>query len=75
MRFFKRPPVPEVQVHVDPSASSADLDRAVKAKQDAERQAMAAQAAVAGLTRSRIRNGFAPAIEAGVLRKHLGGAT
>jgi len=76
-RKFLRPPLPpivqESRESLDPEATAADQVRVHVAVQEAEAQAVAVEEAVSKLTRSRIRNGFAPAIEANY-RRHLGGA-
>lgn len=74
-KLFPQPPIPPIveSVNVDPGASIADLNKAVNASIDAREQEAQAHEAVTSLSRSLLRNGFAPAIEAGYLRKYLGG--
>jgi hypothetical protein len=69
----RRLEVPEPPA-VDHSLASAAIDHAIEAHQAAQAQATQAQRIVSELKRVNIRNGFAPAIEASVIRK-LGGAS
>lgn len=76
MRFFRRrivtPPVVH-EVSVDPEAANRELSKAATLHQSAQVQADVADAVVTKLVQSRIRNGFAPAIEDSIMKRHLGG--
>lgn len=77
MRFFrrrKREYHPDSVVKVDHEEAVNDLTKAVSFRLDAQVQAVQADEAVGKLSRSLIRNGFAPAIEESVIRKYMGGA-
>lgn len=75
MKWFKRsqPQAPQLN-HPDPEPLAKDLAEADQMHVIAERQAHTAAIAVRDLRQVNIRNGFAPAIEASIIRK-LGGAT
>lgn len=79
MRLFRRskPQVPDIvhKVKPDPASAADDLSKAVSFRLDAQAQSDHADEAVNRLVQSRIRNGFAPAIEESIIRKYLGGAT
>jgi hypothetical protein len=75
MKWFKRsqPTAPRLTTP-DPEPLAKDLAEAAQMHVIAERQAHTAAIAVHDLRQVNIRNGFAPAIEASIIRK-LGGAT
>lgn len=76
MFFRRKPGVPPVvnEVRPDPSAASEDLSKASALHQSAKNQAAQADEVVFKLARSRVRNGFAPAIEESIMHKYLGGS-
>lgn len=79
MKWFRdrlRPPAPKVSAPpLDPLESAMDLAQAMNLRHDAKALDASASAVVGRLAESRIRNGFAPAIEASIIKRHLGGAT
>lgn len=76
MRLFRRKHQTHTEpvVKVDPAAQE-ELNKAVSFRLDAQVQAVQADEVVSKLSRSLLRNGFAPAIEESVIRKYMGGAT
>lgn len=75
MKWFKRaqPKAPNL-TSPDPEPLARDLAEAAQMHVMAERQAHTAAVAANDLRQVNLRNGFAPAIEASIIRK-LGGAT
>lgn len=73
---FRRPPVPPIveESKVDPGDAVRDLAKAVYIHRDVRFMDGEAQDVVDRLVRSRVRNGFAPVIEASIVNRHLGGA-
>ena len=74
MKWLKRKqPVAPGLRSPDPDDLARDLTEAAQLHVEAERQAHTAAIAVRDLRQVNLRNGFAPAIEASIVRK-LGGA-
>jgi hypothetical protein len=78
LRLFKfmRPPVPSIveESRADREDAVRDLAKAALVTRAVEAQDAEAQDVVDRLVRSRVRNGFAPVIEASIINRHLGGA-
>ena len=74
--FWRRPPLPPAveAVTVDQEAAERDLSKVEAFQRSAQDQSAQADAVVSRLVESRIRNGFAPAIEESIMHKYLGGA-
>ena len=73
LRAKTLPPVPDLEP-IDHSQAEAALVHAVDVHRAAQEQRAEAVQVVSELRRVNLRNGFAPAIEASIIRK-LGGAT
>lgn len=78
MKLFRRnrPTVPSIveESKVDRQDAMRDLARAALVTKAVQVQDGEAQDVVDRLVRSRVRNGFAPLIEASIINRHIGGA-